>query len=391
MADSPVQYVRVKAQVDMFAPAARAYGNLAIVGTADGDADFDTPEVVATPAEARERFPGPLGDAIRTALQQTPGPSLVYGIRVAERPSAPEREPSPDEEPAPEAGEPALDWAAALDAAASVDVQFVVLAGTELDADTAGAAGAIALLKEHVVATSETGADGRERMGVAMLERGSTDTSMVGQVASERMIYVAHKSSGDAAAAVAGTIAGYQPHVSPLLKPVSISSDPFTARELVAINGSEDETTGPTGKGVVWLTHPALIPGQGLYLGEAYTGGGDPNMKFIDVVRTVDDVKFRLKARLIGTIGTLRITRSGLRSLIAQLEAVLDPLVQREVIDGYDVVIPLIALLDKDPASRTESEQQRIDDAQAKRLVEVLVAVDYAGAIHRIALNLKFS
>ncbi len=114
-------------------------------------------------------------------------------------------------------------------------------------------------------------------------------------------------------------------------------------------------------------------------------------MKYIDVVRTVDDVKFRLKARLIATIGNLRITRSGLRSLVAQLEAELDPLVRREVIDDYEVVIPLIALLDKDPDSQTPSETQQIKDARHNRVVEVLVAITYAGAIHRIAMTLKFT
>jgi hypothetical protein len=188
---------------------------------------------------------------------------------------------------------------------------------------------------------------------------------------------------------VAGTIAGYDPHISMLLKPVSITTGLFTAAEIDAINGSETFNSPPAGLGVNWLSDPVLIPGGGVYLGEGYTGnpGGK---KFIDIVRTIDDVSFRLKAQLIYTIGSLRISRAGLRTLIAQVQAVLDPLVRGEVIEGYDIVVPILSLLDKDPAKLLPAELTQINNAQSQRLVEMLVAVDYAGAIHRIALNLKF-
>lgn len=124
-------------------------------------------------------------------------------------------------------------------------------------------------------------------------------------------------------------------------------------------------------------------------MGEGYTGN-PAGKKFIDVVRTIDDVSFRLKARLINSIGTLRISRSGLRSLIAQMEAVLDPLVSNEVIESYEVIIPVLILLDKDPSTLTDAQLQEIHDTQAQRLVQVLIAVVYAGAIHRLAITLKF-
>jgi len=104
----------------------------------------------------------------------------------------------------------------------------------------------------------------------------------------------------------------------------------------------------------------------------------------------VDDVSFQLKARLINSIGNVRITRSGLRTLIAQLEAVLTPLVEAGVLNSFEVVVPLLALLDKDPATRTAEEAQRIHDAEVARLVQVLAALQYAGAVHRISISLKF-
>ena len=125
-------------------------------------------------------------------------------------------------------------------------------------------------------------------------------------------------------------------------------------------------------------------------MGEGYTGDDSHGKKYIDIVRFIDDVSFRLKAQLINSIGNVRITRSGLRTLIAQLEAILTPLVEADVLNSFEVVVPLLALLDKDPATRTAVEQQRIHDAEVKRLVQVLASLKYAGAVHRISISLKF-
>ncbi|MFF3877197.1 hypothetical protein [Streptomyces sp. NPDC001978] len=328
----------------------------------------NTPIPFTDPAEARRRVPGALGDAITLAFAQAPGPTLVYGVRTATGP----------------------DWASALNAVAPLDAQFVVLAGMPLDSVSGGTGGAVQLLAQHVSTISNTGGDGKERMGVAMLARGDTNAGLVaGALAHERMVYIAHKSDEDTAAAVAGVIAGYEPHISILLKPVNITSDPFTPAQIATINGNETFGSGPAGNGVNWLADPALIPGRGIYMGEGYTGnpGGK---KYIDIVRTVDDVSFRLKAQLIKSIGAVRISRSGLRALVAQMESVLQPLVQDEVIEGFDISIPLITLLDKDPDSLTAAELNHINDAQSQRVIELLVAVDYAGAIHRLSITLKF-
>ncbi|MEZ4861763.1 MAG: hypothetical protein R3C14_10660 [Caldilineaceae bacterium] len=380
-----VRYIRVNPVADLFAPAVRAYGNIAIVGVASAGA-ANAPIAYTNPADAEDQLRDAatkqavaahnadpinnpavfdLASSIRMAFNQSPGPTLVYGVPVGNGP----------------------DWDSALTATDTLDVQFVMLANLPLN--TANSA-AIGLLASHVQSVSTTGADGMERMGVIMLAKGSIDATVVaGALANERLVYIAHKSDEDAAAAVAGTIAGYEPQISILLKQVSIDSNLFSASEIDAINGSETFDSGPAGKGVNWLVDPVLIPGSGIYMGEGYTGnpGGK---KYIDIVRTVDDVSFRLKAQLIKTIGNLRISRSGLRALIAQMEAVLEPLVRGEVIEGYDIVIPILVLLDKDPNTLTAAQLQQINDAQSQRVVEVLVAVDYAGAIHRLAITLKF-
>ncbi|MFE7580852.1 hypothetical protein ACFU5Y_04705 [Streptomyces gardneri] len=376
MPDTPVRYVRVKTEGVPFAPAVRAYGNVGIIGIATPPAsppsDFlapNVPTLFTDVNEARRIATGPLGDAIATALVQEPGPSEVWGVRLAQ----------------------ANTYDDALAKMGTVNVQLVLFAGTALSVTTPTGGQptptpAIVKLAEHVDAPV---ADGMERIGVAMLAKGASDPAVVvGSLVSERMVYVAHKSNEDVAAAVAGTIAGYEPHVSLLLKKVKVSSDPFSAQELVKLNGSEGpDNGGPAGKGVNWLVDPPLIPGAGVYLGEGYTGSpGDK--KYIDIVRTVDDITFRLKARLIGTIGNLRISRSGLRGLVAEMETVLEPLRRAEVIEEYEIVVPILALLDK--PQRTPLEDRLVQDAQTERAAEAMVRVDYAGAIHRINITLKF-
>jgi hypothetical protein len=373
-----VRYVSVKPLVNLFAPAVRAFGDIAIVGRFTLPATNPPPDplVVGEPVaftdqdEARRRAPGALGEAIALAFAQTPGPTVVYGVAV---------------------NSATPDFAAALRVVAGLDVQLVMLANTPVTAATTAAGGPLALLVDHVVSVSNTGGDGQERMGVAMLTKGSTAVADVPRaLANERMVYIAHQSDEDVAAAVTGVIAGYEPHVSLLLKPVRVNSRPFTAAQIEQLNGSENlDLGGPAGQGVNWLTSPSLIPGQGVFLGEGYTG--DPaGKKFIDIVRTVDDVSFRLKAQLIKTVGDLRISRSGLRGLVAQMEAVLEPLVSAEVLDGFELVVPLLILLDKDPATLTTDELNRIHTANVQRLVQVAAAVRYAGAIHRISISLKF-
>ncbi len=373
----PVRYIRVNPVADLFAPAIRAFGNIAVAGTVTPPAANPPPDLLAVntpvlftdPGEARRRAPGDLGRAIAMCFTQSPGPTVVTGVRV-------------------DSANP--DWEAGLTTLETADVQIVCLANTPLNAASGAANGAVRKLVDHIVGVSTTGADGAERIGVAMLAQGATDPTIVnGALASDRMVYVAHKSTEDVAAAVAGTIAGYEPHISMLLKQVNVSTASLTPAEIQTINGSETFDSGPAGAGVNWLVDPPLFPGQGIYLGEGYTGnpGGK---KYIDITREVDNLTFLLKATLIRSVGNVRISRSGLRALIAQMEAVLDPLVRLEVIEGYDITIPILALLDKPPATLTESELAQVNDAQNQRVVEVLAAVDYAGAIHRIAITLKF-
>lgn len=369
-----VRYIEVTPLVKMFKPATRAFGDIAIVGLADSDATgpkktpvpITNPDSVGYGTDAATKdlavddkawFKGALGRSVRTALSQSPGPTTVWAVRME-----------------------ANGLADAMKEVGKLDVQFVVIAETPLKSATDGKT-EIEALAEHVSTVSSKGGDGKERIGVAMLAKDATDAGVVtSKMSIERIVMVAHRSTEDAAAAAAGTIAGYEPHISALLKQVNIGMDAlFTDSEIQAFDTAH----------INWLTDPVLIPGKGVFMGEGYTLGTD--MPYIDIVRTVDDISFRLKAMLIRSIGELRVSRSGLRALASQMTAVLEPLRQREVIEGYDVFLPLQVLLDKDPTSLTLSELQQIHNAQNDRRVSAIVAVNYAGAIHRLNITLKFN
>ncbi|AZM50750.1 hypothetical protein DMB38_13280 [Streptomyces sp. WAC 06738] len=322
--------------------------------------------MILDPDEALEKAPGPLGKAVALALQQEPGPGNVYAVRLADQP----------------------DVADTLSKIKTLPVQLVVIADTPLEVPAGGQpTDAIVKLAEHVKGPF---GEGLERMGVAMLGKGDHDPLIItGTLNTDRMVYVAHKSDEDVAAAVAGTIGGYDPHVSMLLKKVGVSSGEFTADELIKINGSEDDDSPPAGNNLNWLVNPALIPGQGVYLGEGYTGAnGTTDKKYIDIVRMLDDLTFRLKASLITTIGELRISRTGLRALAGQMEGVLEPLRRSEVIEDYEVVIPVLQLFDK--PQPTPEEEKIMADARRDRLAEAMIKITYAGAIHRLSIKLTF-
>lgn len=308
-------------------------------------------------------FNGAVADSVKTAFAQSPGPTTIWAVAT---------------DPA-DAGSAVANGLAAV---AKIDVQIVVVANTPLAGTAAVPQGRteIEALATHCNTVSNTGGDGKERIGVAMLGNGVTDTTLItSTMAQNRMTMIAHHSTEDAAAAAAGVIAGYEPHISLLLKQISLDMDKvFSDSEIDAFNTAR----------VNWVTRTPLIPGAAFYMGEGYTLGAD--QPYIDIVRTIDEISFDLKAALIRSIGVLRVTRAGLRALVSEMSAVLQPLQDDGVIDSYVVFFPLLVLLDKDPAKLSDVELQEIHNAQATRVVNSVVTVEYAGAIHRLNITLKF-
>ncbi|MFD8756883.1 hypothetical protein ACFV0O_38790 [Kitasatospora sp. NPDC059577] len=434
-----VKYIDVKASSDLFAPAVRAFGDIAIIGRSGFGTAAAKPKDIGSPAEAAKSFPNgltslsgdaakdshaiivpvdlPVGAAVRIGVaadtevrtvtkseavrteseavsgkhtltlnraldrehkagavvehesdllraisavfRQSPPPTRVWGVQV-------------------DFASPL--WDAALDEVGTLDVQIVALANMPLNDANKDTLGRLA---DHV---KNVGGDGKERIGVAMLDRDLPVDKMVEQnaapVKNERMVLVAHRSPDDVAAATAGVIAGYRPHISMLLKPIDVvMTGPFADSDVTLLDDAR----------INWITSPVLLPGHAQYLGEGYTADEGGGKKYIDVVRTLDDVNFRITAQLIRAIGNLRVSRVGLRSVVTLVESVLAPLVQQEVIEDFAVVIPLLVLYDKDPVQLNPAEEQKLKDARSMRSVPMTVSVVYAGAIHRLTIDLAFT
>jgi hypothetical protein len=384
-------YVDVVIDTNALVPTAqRSPGVVAVVGNADGaTAPASTPLVITGHADAMSLFgkgaaPTPLVNSLDLVLAQDPQPSVIYGVRT----------PAADNYAAALAGLEAAD-----------DVTFVCLAGeTSVGTATTGTTDATGLhaLAEHVENMSNAG---NRRMAVAMIDpeiaRTATyvhdvlDAAGYGSLtsASGRMILVAARGAttdptvtpgpvADAAAAATGAIAGYAPSTSVVLKQVRGFTIPINQQYVPA------EVTGLSAAGAIPLIDPALIPGTGLYLADGGTFSSDAARNYVDIVRVLDDIEFRLRAGLIGTVGDARITKAGLTAVRVRVEAILGPLQLGAVIDDFSVSIPLLAILALPESTRSAIDEAQVVNARQTRRVSVLVSITYGPAVHRLNVTL---
>lgn len=367
--------------------ASRSPGVVAVVGKTPagptgGTAPVNAPRVVSSAAEATDLFasrtlgaapvPTTLSTSLILALGQDPRPSKVYGVRVD-----------------------ANDYTAALTALEAVDdVTFVSLAH-EYGIDP------LVALKSHVETVS---ADGARRIGVAMADptrarsqtwAADTVTALTGAgkvVRSDvsRIIVVAGRAASDAlapdfATAAMAAIAGYEPHISPVLKQVRGTAIP---KEL---QFSPSEIKALSAEGIIPIIDPELIPGEGQFLAEGTLFTSDAQRPFVDIVRVLDDIEFRLRAGLIGTIGDARITRPGLTLVKATADGILGPLKRRAVIDDFNISIPLLERLALPDSARTPADVNEITTARASRAVDMIVTVVYGPQIHQLGVKLRMT
>lgn len=371
--------------------AQRAPGVLAIVGaSAKGSAAANTPTVVGSIAEAAAAFAevdanGALVTAtdlyrgIRAALLQSPRPSKIYGVKVTNG-----------------------DYAGALAAlGATDDVTFVAIAGVAAQKpannQTAAAKNpAIKLLKDHV---EEASADGLKRIGVFAIDPGLAKSATYAADALacvdglkstvSRLICVAARGADDAgspadvACAAASAIAGLPVASSLVLKKVTGFTLPlaqqFSPTEIKALSNAQ----------VIPIIDPALIPGESLHFAEGCAFTTDQTLKYVDVVRLLDDTEFKLKAGLIGMIGDARITKAGLIGVANRASGILDRLIGPGGIDGYSVMIPVLEVLRVPEAARSPAEAQAVAEARAERTVDMLVSVTLGPAIHLLKITLQ--
>lgn len=388
MATVPAAYPFIEITIDTsaLAPVAQRSPHVVAVvgktpaGAAGGAAATDKPYEVGTLDDAAQLFaqvtggtvaPTPLYSSLQLALLQNPGPSKIYGVRVD-----------------------ADDYAGALASLIAVDdIDFVSLANEH----TVGAAASgstpasdLMALKDHVEsATSQ----GNKRIGVAMVDPAmpktltyaddvNTAVQTLKSDISRMVVVVARGATTDVATAAMGAIAGYDPQISMVLKQVAGVSTPielaFTPTEIKEL--SED--------GIIPLIRPSLIAGDALRFAEGRFYTTDDELLYIDIVRVLDDIDFRLRAGLIGTIGDARITLYGLRSVAMRIDSILGPLKASAVIDDYSYTIPVLDILNVPQATWSPGDTATVQNARANRTVDVLISVTYGPAVHNLKVTL---
>jgi hypothetical protein len=379
-------FIEVHIDTSALTPIAeRAPGVVAVVGktpngAAGGSAAANVPLAVDTADQIVELFARevggvvtdtPLSRSLKLALAQDPKPSKIYGVRVA-----------------------GGDYGAALSGLEGADdVTFVALAeepSVGAAATNTTAATDLLALKAHVEGMS---AEGNKRIGVAMIDPAraksptyvadaSTAVALLKSDSSRMIMIAARGATGDAATAAMAAIAGYEPHISVVLKKVRGVGMPLASQY------GPSEIKGLSEEEIVPIIDPALIPGTSLHLAEGRTFTSDLSMLFIDQVRTIDAIDFALKAGLVGAIGDARITKSGLTQLKARFDGILGPLLKRAVIDGYSVRIPVLDVLSVPETARTATDDAEVSTARANRRVDVFVSITYGPAVHRLLVTL---
>lgn len=377
-------FVEVNIDTSGLQPVAqRAPGVLALVGESDaGSAAANEPRVVNDLAEADTLFGAGtlLRGALRAALLQDPAPSRIYGVKVG-----------------------GSDYAAALASLeAADDVTFVALAAQSVRVSADAAADATAnapvlALKAHC---EEQSAAGNKRIGVAAVDPGVTRSADYAarviaratplKSGSSRMVMVAARGAqadgggaAEVAAAAASAIAGQPPATSLVLKRLRGLQMPLSGQY------SPGEVKALSEDGIIAVMDPALIVGSSLHFAEGTAYTTDASLKYIDLVRLLDDVEFKLKAALIGMIGDARISRPGLAAVIRRAEGVLDQVKTSGAITGYSVIVPVYDSLLKPEAARSAGEAKLINDTRADRLVDMTVVIVIGPAVHRLRVALQ--
>jgi hypothetical protein len=375
-------FIDVVIDTSQLTPAAqRSPGVIAIVGSTGGDgtAPPNVPTVVDTPADAAQFAasaggvitPNALYNGLLIAMLQNPRPAKIYAVKI-------------------NAGD--FDSGlAALDAAD--DVAFVSLAGVT-DLPT------LAKLKAHAETNS---AAGQKRIAVMMVDptvaktptyaadinAAWTGTPNLTSSTSRVLVVAARGATTDAGGAVdlatasMAAIAGYAPNTSIVLKRVRGITVPVAAQYTPA------EIKALSELGFVPIIQPALIVGGGFFFAEGRLFTSDGSLLYVDLVRTLDDIDFRLKAGLIGAVGDARITKAGMTSLKTRVDGILGPLKRGAVIDDYTVDIPVLDILSVPESAWTATERQIVVDARANRIVDMSATVKYASQVHKLKVRLK--
>jgi hypothetical protein len=375
-------FIEVKIDTSGLQPiATRSPGVIAVVGIGAGTNPTNTAIEIDTTGDAagfaavvnNVPTPNALYNSLLLALLQDPKPSKIYGVKTA--------------------GNAGTDWDAALGALDAVDdVDFVSLANIT----------DVTLLGKVKTHAENNSANGQKRIAVGMIDPTTaksatyvTDVTTAAQPllsSVSRMVLVGlrgavqNAASVDIATAAMAAIAGYPPQTSIVLKQIRGFDNLGIAQSLLY---SSSEIKQLSEAGIIPLIRPSLIVGGGFYFGEGRTFTTDAQLLYVDIVRVLDDIDFRLKAGLIGLIGDARITRAGLTTVKTRIDGILGPLVRSAEIDEFQVQIPVLDILSLPDSARSATENALVATARQNRAVDVIVTVTYGPAVHRLLVTLN--
>jgi hypothetical protein len=359
---------------------------IAVVGKAPADADGgaaapNTPMRIDSLDDAVMNFAArdangvikrnALYNSLEIALLQEPRPSKVYGVKVV--------------------GDGYAAALASLEAAD--DVTFVSLAKEiSVGAAAAGASPATGLsaLKEHVENMS---AAGLRRIGFAMIDPTvdksptyvtdvSAGVDALKSTTSRMAMIAARGAEEDVATAAMAAVAGLDPSTSIVLKPILGVNMPKAKQY------SPSEIKGLSESDIIAIIDPVMITGESLHFADGRLFTRNSKLLHVDLVRTLDDIEFRLKAGLIGAIGDARITRPGMTLLKTRVDGILGPLKRNAVIDDYSIEIPVLDILNTPASGWTATESAIITSARETRSVEMVLTVVYGPAVSRLLVTL---
>ncbi|MDA0160853.1 hypothetical protein OM076_11305 [Solirubrobacter ginsenosidimutans] len=380
MAVAAYPYVEVKVVPPPPPVVQRAPGVVAVVGkTPDGDgggtATPNHPERVDTLDDAATLFAQRDGDgavvattlykSLVLAMLQDPRPSKIYGVRVQ--------------------GD---DYAAALAGLEAADDVTMVSLANEVDVGTADPPTGLLALKAHVETMS---AGGQRQIGFAMVDPATAkNTTYVADVlatseplksSTNRMVLLAARgANGDIATAGMAAVASLPPHYSVVLKKINGVTMPIPQQY------APGEIAKLAEAKVIPIIDPALIAGESLHFGDGYLFGADN--QWIDLVRTLDDIEFRLRAGLIGLVGDARITKPGMTLLRTQVDGILGVLQRAAVIDDYLISIPVLDVLSIPEPARTATDSAILKTARENRTVDLVTTIFYGPAVSKLVLTL---
>jgi hypothetical protein len=157
----------------------------------------------------------------------------------------------------------------------------------------------------------------------------------------------------------------------------------------VQLQYSPSEIVGLSDENMIPVIDPALIAGDSLHFAESRCFTTDASLLYVDIVRVLDDIDFRLKAGLIGMVGDARITKFGMIQLANRAAGILGPLKRANVIADYAVTIPVLDILSVPETSWTPTESAIVTTARENREVDMYVSITYGPAVHRLKVTLS--